>query len=91
MNAAINWGLAAMTALVLSTAYLLDGPSDHQAQIDAEASVRLAQRQARLDASFERAARAVCGENAGWQTLPNGTLQCLTKKGVKTITAQVQP
>jgi len=92
MSDPINWLLAGLTALVLSTAYLLDGPSDHQAQIDAEASVRLAQRQARLDASFERAARAVCGENAGWQTLPNGSLQCLTKRGHKTsVVAGVQP
>ena len=31
MNHAINWTLAVAVSLALSTAYLLDGPSDHQA------------------------------------------------------------
>ena len=91
MNHLINYTLAGVAALVLSTAYLLDGPSDHQAALDAEASVRLAQRQAQAQARFERAAQAVCGDNAGWQLRADGALQCLTKRGAKTVVARVQP
>ena len=40
---------------------------------------------------FERAARAICGgENANVELLANGSVQCRTKRGAKTITAQVQ-
>jgi hypothetical protein len=84
MNHVINWGLAALTALVLSTAYLLDGPSDHQAAIDAAADAKATQREQAALARFEKAAQAMCGENSGWTQLANGSVQCLTKRGHKT-------
>ena len=36
------------------------------------------------------AARNICGENAGYR-FDGNTLQCLTKRGAKTITAKVTP
>jgi hypothetical protein len=36
------------------------------------------------------AARAICGENAGYQFNGNA-LQCFTKRGAKTMTAKVTP
>jgi hypothetical protein len=36
------------------------------------------------------AARAICGENAGYR-FDGNTLQCLTKRGAKTVTAKVTP
>ena len=36
------------------------------------------------------AARAICGENAGYR-FDGNTLQCLTKRGAKTIQAKVTP
>jgi hypothetical protein len=89
MNNAINWTLAALTALVLSTAYLLDGPSDHQAAIDAAADAKATQREQAQQARFEKAAQAMCGDNAGWTQLENGAVQCLTKRGHKTQKVQL--
>jgi hypothetical protein len=89
MNHAINWTLAVATALVLSTAYLLDGPSDHQAAIDAAADAKATQAEQRAQATFERAAQAMCGENAGWTRLENGSVQCFTKTGRKTQKVQL--
>ena len=89
MNHAINWTLAALTALVLSTAYLLDGPSDHQAAIDAASDAKATQREQAALARFEKAAQAMCGDNAGWAKLENGAVQCLTKRGHKTQKVQL--
>jgi hypothetical protein len=90
MNHLINWTLAGAVALVMSTAYLLDGPSDHQAAIDTAAAERNAQRAAVAQARFDRAAQAMCGENAGWQLRADGAVQCLTKRGHKTSVAVVR-
>jgi hypothetical protein len=89
MNHLINWTLAVLTALVLSTAYLLDGPSDHQAAIDAAADAKATQREQAQQARFEKAAQQMCGENAGWTKLENGAVQCFTKRGHKTQKVQL--
>ena len=89
MNHAINWTLAVAVAAVLSTAYLLDGPSDHQAAMDAAADAKATQREQAQQARFERAAQAMCGENAGWARLENGAVQCFTKTGRKTQKVQL--
>lgn len=89
MNHAINWGLAALAALVLSTAYLLDGPSDHQAAIDAAADAKATQAEQAQQARFEKAAQQMCGDNAGWAKLDNGSVQCFTKRGHKTQKVQL--
>ena len=50
--------------------------------------------QAGLDAEqrFARAAQKLCGANAAWsETGTKGEVVCKTKRGYKTITAQVQP
>ncbi|MEY4345273.1 MAG: hypothetical protein RL032_1105 [Pseudomonadota bacterium] len=91
MNHIINYTLAGAVALVLSSAYLLDGPSDHQAAIDSAAAAKDAQRAAAAQARFERAAQQACGENAGWQLRDDGAVQCFTKRGHKTIVARVTP
>jgi hypothetical protein len=89
MNHAINWTLAALAALVLSTAYLLDGPSDHQAAIDAAADAKATQTEQKAQARFEKAAQQMCGENSGWTQLENGSVQCFTKRGHKTQKVQL--
>jgi hypothetical protein len=91
MNHIINYALAGLAALVLSTAYLLDGPSDHQAALDTADAERDARQAVLAEARFARAAQQICGENAGWQLRADGALQCTTKRGHKTITAKVQP
>ena len=58
---------------------VIEGDARHQAGLSAELR-------------FARAAAAMCGgENASWQLLADGAVQCKTKRGAKTITAQVQP
>ena len=64
----MNWVVAALVALVMSAAYLLDGPSDHQAQVD----------------TTEERIQKMCGENAGWKLLDDGSIQCYTHRGFKT-------
>ena len=89
MNQIINWTLAVAVSLALSTAYLLDGPSDHQAAIDAAADAKATQRELAQQARFEKAAQQMCGENAGWKLLENGSVQCFTKRGHKTQKVQL--
>jgi hypothetical protein len=87
----MNLALALLMAVVMSSAYLLDGPSDLQAQLDTASTHSDAQRAAVAVAKFAKAAQAACGSNAGWQTVDGHTVQCLTKRGHKTIVAQVTP
>lgn len=84
-----NWALAGLAALIMSSAYLLDGPSDLQAAADTAASVGDARREVLTEAQFARAAQALCGENAAWQLRSDGAVQCLTKRGKKTSVVQV--
>ena len=64
------WNLlaAALVAIAMSTAYLLDGPSEHEARVDTK----------------EELIQKLCGENAGWKMLEDGTVQCYTHRGAKT-------
>ena len=89
MNNIINWTIAVAVAVVLSTAYLLDGPSDHQAAMDAAADAKATQAEQRAQVKFEKAAQAMCGDNAGWTKLENGAVQCFTKTGRKTQKVQL--
>ena len=87
----LNWTLAALLALLLSSSYLLDGPTDHQSEWASAASLQDA---VRAEAQAQRRAQAVaalCGQNAGSFELADGDTQCTTKHGRKTITARVQP
>ena len=64
----MNWVAAALVALVICTAYLLDGPSEHDARVDTK----------------EELIQKLCGENAGWKLLADGSVQCFTHRGFKT-------
>jgi 2-keto-3-deoxy-L-rhamnonate aldolase RhmA len=86
----INWALAGLAALIMSAAYLLDGPTDLQAAADTAASVRHAERQAQVAERFEQAAQKACGQNAGWQLRSDGAVQCLTKRGHRTTVVAVR-
>ena len=76
--------LVVLFAVLPSTSFHLDDNSaEHGAAKDALDQIKLERRQA-------MAARAICGENAGYQFSGN-TLQCFTHRGAKTITAKVTP
>ena len=64
----MNWLAAVLVALVMSTAYLLDGPSEHEARVD----------------TVEEKIQKLCRENAGWKLLGDGSVQCFTHRGFKT-------
>ena len=64
----MNWVAAALIALVMSAAYLLDGPSEHDARVD----------------TVEEKIQRLCGENAAWKLLADGSVQCFTHRGHKT-------
>ena len=64
----LNWIAAALIALAMSTAYLLDGPSEHEARVD----------------TVEEVIQKMCGENAAWKLLEDGRIQCYTHRGFKT-------
>ena len=64
----MNWLAAVLVAAVMSAAYLLDGPSEHEAQVD----------------TVEEKIQKLCGENAGWKLLADGSVQCFTHRGFKT-------
>ena len=88
-----------LAALVIVLAYIcmavLDGPTDHSTEVAQAQTLDDAQRAAVEAAAtrqrFEHAAALMCGENAAWSEMEGGTVQCRTKHGRKTITAQVQP
>jgi hypothetical protein len=64
----MNTVAAGLIALVMSAAYLLDGPSEHEARVD----------------TVEERIQKLCGENAGWTMLADGSVQCFTHRGFKT-------
>ena len=64
----MSWVAAALVAIVMCTAYLLDGPSEHEARVDTK----------------EDLIQRLCGENAAWKLLEDGSVQCYTHRGAKT-------
>jgi hypothetical protein len=92
MNHLITYTLTGLAALVLSTAHLLDAPSELQAAIDTAAAVQDAHGAMLADAKFAKAAQAVCGgENSAWKLRDDGLVQCFTHRGYKTTTVKVAP
>lgn len=90
MTRLIEWLLVSLIALVLSSAYLLDDPSDMDALHDGAASSQDAQQAADTLIRFAQAASQACGgENAAYVLIDDHTVQCSTKRGFKTITAKV--
>lgn len=84
-----------LSAIAIVLAYIimaaLDGPTDHNTEVAQAQALDDAHHADLARQRFERAAQAMCGENAAWSELDGGAVQCRTKHGRKTITAQVQP
>lgn len=83
------------TALALAALVLLCwfGPSldDHSAEWDQVVTLQDAINAAIAQEKFAVAAQAVCGPQAAWQQLQDGSVMCRTKHGRPTITVQVSP
>jgi len=80
MNSLINALLMVGFAILLSFVgpALDDNSKEHSTAKEAIEQQKKAQR-------FEKAAQAVCGTNAAFTDLGDGVIQCLTKKGRKTM------
>lgn len=80
----------ALAALVLACWY---GPSldDHGDEWDQAVTLQDAINEAIRQEKFAVAAQALCGPQAAWQELSDGSVQCRTKHGKPTITVQVSP
>lgn len=84
MSARQCWSAAVLLAFLLSV--FGPGLDDLDAARATAASVTDAGRAER----FGRAAQAMCGPQAAWADLGNGTVQCFTHKGRKTAVATVK-
>lgn len=81
--------LVLLLAGILSTAYLLDGPSDIEAAQDTASAAADAAHTAKTEARFQRAASRACGSAGGWALINDNTVQCITRHGRQIITAGV--
>lgn len=83
------------TALALAAVVLLCwfGPSldDHSDEYAQAVTLQDAINESIRQQKFAVAAQAVCGPQAAWQQLQDGSVQCRTKYGNPTITVQVSP
>ena len=81
----LNWLMALAIVLIYAAMQYLDGPTDHSAEHAQALALLDAQRTEAADQRFARAAAALCGPNAAAQDLGDGTVQCMTHKGRKTV------
>jgi len=90
LSTATNWLAGITVALLISASINLD-IDDHNAEIDQAVDLQAAIVAAIEQERFERAAQAVCGPQAAWAQLNDGSVQCSTKHGRPTITVKVSP
>jgi len=89
---ALPWLLGILLAIGLGGfGPWLDGIDDHHAEWAQSRDLQVALQQAAREQRFARAAQDMCGPQAAWQQLPDGSVQCRTKYGKPTITVQVSP
>lgn len=72
--------LVLFAVVAIAGAMSVGGPA-----LDEFDALKDAQESAARRDRFERAAQAMCGENAAWRELADGAVQCFTKRGYKTV------
>ena len=85
------WLSAIAIVLLYIMAAVLDGPTDHSTEVAQAQALDDAHKTEAARLRFEAAAQAMCGPQAAWRAVDQTSVQCLTKRGRKTIVAQVQP
>ena len=86
------WLVAIALAIALAAlGPALDGLDDHSHEYAQADDLQAAIIRARDEQRFAQAAQAMCGPQAAWQQLADGSVQCRTKHGRPTITVQVSP
>lgn len=81
-HAATIWLCATAVAILLSTSFHLD---DMRHEMGVSADLQDAIRAEAREQRFAKAAQALCGPNAGYALQDDGSVQCYTHKGRKTI------
>lgn len=81
LPALVSWLAASLLALLLAAAWLLDGPDDHRAEWAQAHDLQAALHAEQARARFERAASAICGQNAAWMELEGGAIRCIPRHG----------
>ena len=89
---ATPWILASLLVAALAgLGPALDGIDDHSAEWAQADDLQAAINRAIAEQRFAKAAQDMCGPQAAWQQLADGSVQCRTKHGRPTITVQVHP
>lgn len=83
-RAVIDAILVLFAVVALAGAMSVGGPA-----LDEYDALKDAQQSAARRDRFERAAQAMCGDNAAWRELADGAVQCFTRRGHKTHVAKV--
>lgn len=78
-------------AMVAALCWLGPSLDDHSAEWGDAITLQDAINEAIRQEKFAVAAQALCGPQASWQQLNDGSVQCKTKHGRPTITVQVAP
>lgn len=88
MTSITNWLGALALAIILGTSHYLDYPSEVEAAMAASKATADAQEQALRQAQqrerIQRSAQRACGDNAAFTLLDETTVQCFTKRGLRT-------
>ena len=79
----VNWVILVTFVGLIATVFTLPGPDDVEAEADTISSMAYAIELETRELRFDRAARSICGINAGYEHSGN-TLTCYTHKGQKT-------
>lgn len=85
------WLAGITLALGIGCAHYLDDIPDHSTEWAEAVTLQDAINASIEQGKFDRAAQAVCGPQAAWAQLQDGSVQCRTKYGRPTITVQVSP
>lgn len=78
-------------AMVAALCWLGPSLDDHSDEWNQAVYLQDAINEAIRQEKFAVAAQALCGPQAAWQQLNDGSVQCRTKNGRPTITVQVAP
>lgn len=86
------WLIALLLAIALSAlGPALDGIDDHSHEYAQADDLQAAIIRARDEQRFAEAAQDMCGPQAAWQQLADGSVQCRTKHGRPTVKVTVSP
>ncbi len=94
MTRAHTWLLAIVIAVLVSSAWHLDGPEDHQADWAASQALQDLQAAEAGSARQQAAAQALCtqerGPNSEARFTPEGHLACTTRRGERALAVAQQ-